>query len=230
MTDFRLKGTGKVLTPGIHAPMQSCNHASMQYHSQSPHSPELERDVSRLVFLNANKNPGIVPLEITQHKVNYYIGSDPGKWQKGISTSKVVLYKDLYKNIDLKIYGNERQIEYDWIVKPGGNPADIRFEYKDVNGTGIDKIGNLFIETKFGELVHKKPVSYQLIDGEKVKIKSGFNEIEKNTYGFKVETYNQNDELIIDPVVSLDYSTYLGGSFYEQVNGIAIDDTGNIYL
>ncbi|MFC2146796.1 SBBP repeat-containing protein, partial [Acidobacteriota bacterium] len=190
----------------------------------------IDRDVSRLVFLNANKNPGIVPLEITQHKVNYYIGSDPGKWQKGISTSKLVLYKDLYKNIDLKVYGNESQIEYDWIVKPGGNPGSIRFEYKNVKGTGIDKNGNLLIETKFGELIHKKPVSYQLLDGEKVEIESGYIEIEKNTYGFKVETYNQNDELIIDPVVSLDYSTYLGGSDYENVNGIAIDDTGNIYL
>jgi hypothetical protein len=26
-------------------------------------------------------------------------------------------------DIDLKVYGIEKQIEYDWIVKPGGNPG-----------------------------------------------------------------------------------------------------------
>jgi hypothetical protein len=71
------------------------------------------------------------------------------------------LYKSLYKNIDLKVYGIEKQIEYDWIVKPGGNPQDIRFEYKNVKGTRLDDEGNLLIETDFGELIHKKPVSYQ---------------------------------------------------------------------
>jgi hypothetical protein len=190
----------------------------------------IERDVSRLVLLKANKNPVIVPLEITQHKVNYYIGSDPGKWQKGISTSKAVLYKDIYKNIDLKVYGNESQVEYDWIVKPGGNPADIRFEYKNVKGARIDKKGNLLIKTKFGELLHKKPVSYQLIDGNTINIESKFKKFGRNKYGFAVQGYDKNKELIIDPVVSLEFSTFLGGSGFERGCGIAIDNSGNIFL
>ena len=52
-------------------------------------------------------------------------------------------------------------IKYDWIVKPGGNPADIRFTYKNTKGTRIDEEGNLVIETEFGELVHKRPGSFQ---------------------------------------------------------------------
>jgi hypothetical protein len=127
----------------------------------SPHSPKFHRDVSRLVFLNANKNPVIVPIEESKFKVNYFIGNDPSKWHCDVHTSKAVLYKNLYKNIDLKVYGIEKQIEYDWIVKPGGNPGDIRFEYKNVKGTRIDNEGNLLIETDFGELIHKKPVAYQ---------------------------------------------------------------------
>ncbi|MGD2088081.1 MAG: SBBP repeat-containing protein [Candidatus Aminicenantes bacterium] len=190
----------------------------------------IERDVSRLVFLEANKNPGIVPLEITQHKVNYYIGNDPGKWQKGISTSKAVLYKDIYKHIDLKVYGNESQVEYDWIVKPGGNPADIRFVYKNVKGTRIDKKGNLFIETKFGKLLHKKPISFQVINGEKVNVESNFKRIGKHTYGFNVHQFSHDYELIIDPVVSLEYSTYLGGSNDELYTRMFVDELGQVHL
>jgi len=190
----------------------------------------IERDVSRLVFLDANKNSVIVPLEITQHKVNYFIGNDPNKWQKGISTSKAVLYKNIYKNIDLKVYGNESQIEYDWIVKPGGNPADIRFEYKNVKGTRIDKKGNLFVRTKFGELLHKKPVSFQEINGEKVNVESDFKRVDKNTYGFRVHQFSKDYELIIDPVVSLEYSTYLGGNNDELYTRMFVDESGQVHL
>jgi hypothetical protein len=189
-----------------------------------------ERDVSRIVFPAAGKNPEIVPVGITQHKVNYYKGKDSSKWQENISTSKAVLYKQLYKNIDLKVYGIEREIEYDWIVKPGGNPGDIRFQYKTVKGTHLDNDGNLVIETKFGELMHKKPVSFQVVEGEKVSVPSEFKEVGKDTYGFKVEKYNRNYELIIDPVVTLEYSTYLGGNNNDTGNGIAIDELGYIYI
>jgi hypothetical protein len=203
----------------------------------SPHSPHstystkfLLRDVSRLIFLNANPKPEIVPVEMTQHKVNYFIGKDPSKWQKGIPTAKAILYKNIYNNIDLKVYGNEKQIEYDWIVKPGGDPADIRFEYKNVKSVGIDNEWNLVIETQFGKLIHKKPVSYQLINGEKVNINSHFESISKNIYGFRIKAYDRNYELIIDPVVSLDYSTFLGGSGDDMGQGIAVDDSGCIYV
>jgi hypothetical protein len=200
------------------------------YLSYSPDSTKIERDVSRLVFLDANKNPEIVPMEITRHKINYYIGSDPTKWQNGISTSGAVLYKDIYNNIDLKVYGNESQIEYDWIVKPGGNPADIRFEYKNAKGSRIDKKGNLFIETNFGELLHKKLVSFQEINGKRVSVESNFKRFDKNTYGFKVHQFSKDYELIIDPVVSLEYSTYLGGSSNELYTRMFVDEFGQVHL
>ncbi len=138
---------------------------------KSPHSSyKTGRDVSRLLFLNANKNPEIVPIDEAKLRVNYFIGNDKSKWNCDIPTSKAVLYKNLYKNIDLKVYGIEKQIEYDWIVKPGGNPGDIRFEYKNVKGTCIDEEGNLLIETDFGELMHKRPVSYQEIRAQRTGV------------------------------------------------------------
>jgi len=170
-----------------------------------------ERDVSRLVFVNANRSPEVVPADDTEHRVNYLKGNDKSKWQTNIQTSGAVLYGELYPNIDLKIYGIEKQIEYDFVVKPGGEVSDISFEYKDVEKTRIDKEGNLVIKTEFGELGQTKPVCYQVIEGERIEIKAEFKKIKNDTYGFKVEEYNKNHELIIDPVV-LVYSTYLGGA------------------
>jgi hypothetical protein len=196
----------------------------------STHPLKTERDVSRLLFVNANKNPEMVALEETRLRVNYFNGNDRSKWQGNIPTSQAVLYKDLYKNIDLKVYGIEKQIEYDWIVKPGGNPGDIRFEYKNVKGTRVDDKGNLLIETGFGELMHKRPDCYQLIGSDRRYVETKFKKNGKNIYGFEVEEYDKQYELIIDPVV-LAYSTYLGGEGDEHYEfGIAVDTIGNAYV
>jgi len=188
------------------------------------------REVSRLVFLGANPNPGIVPVELTRHQVNYYKGNNTAQWHTGIQTSKAVLYKGIYPGIDLKIYGKENQLEYDWIIKPGGNPGDIFFQYWDVKASHLDNKGNLVIKTSLGELVHQKPISYQLIKGKKLDIRSGFKCINKNIYTFTVPDYNRVYELVIDPVVTLEYSTYLGGSSYEYYAAGAVDNTGHIYM
>ncbi len=166
---------------------------------------KVARDVSRLIFLGADKSPEMVPVEEAKLRVNYFIGNDKSKWHCDIPTSMAVLYKNLYKNIDLKVYDLEKQIEYDWIVKSGGDPGDISFEYKNVKGTRIDEEGNLLIETEFGELMHQKPVSYQKRTANSADVGAGlracpkerrdvdvtFKKIAANTYGFEVGAYEK---------------------------------------
>jgi len=195
----------------------------------NPEDVKYDRDVSRLVFVKANRSPEVITVEATEHKVNYLIGNDKSEWRSNIQTSRAVLYKELYPNIDLKVYGMENQIEYDFVVKPGGEVSDIGFGYKDVEKTRIDKEGNLAIKTKFGEIKHAKPACYQVIEGERVEIRAEFKRKEDNTYGFQVKEYNKNYELIIDPLV-LVYSTFLGGSGADSGRSIAVDSTGSIYV
>ncbi len=198
------------------------------------------RDVSRLLFVGANRNPEIVAVEETLHRVNYFIGKDPSKWKKDIVTSKAVLYKDIYPNIDLKIYGIEKEIEYDWIIKPDGDPSDIKFEYKNVKKVSVNKKGDLDIRTRFGTLVHKKPFAYQNINvggvsfspqvkSEFAEIKATFKKTDKNTYGFAIGKYDKKRPLVIDPMV-LVYSTYLGGSSEERGFGITVDSSGSAFI
>jgi hypothetical protein len=190
---------------------------------------KFERDVSRLQFLNANKKNEVAACEPSEHRVSYFVGNDPSQWQADIPTSRAVLYKDLYENIDLKIYGVEKEIEYDWVVRPGGRAEDVCFAYKDVKGTEIDREGNLVIESKFGELKHRKPLSYQIIDGKKAEVGVRFKAMGKNEYGFVVKEYDPNYDLIIDPLV-LVYSTYLGGCSKDYGINVAVDNSGAAYM
>ena len=199
-----------------------------------------KRDVSRLVFLNASRHPEVIPVAETALRVNYFIGNDPAKWHAAVPTSEAVLYKNVFDRIDLKVYGIESRIEYDWIVRPGGDPRDIRFRYENVKGTRMDEAGNLLVETRFGELMHKKPVAYQGVgsgasgegrsgNGTRVSVESAFRKIGENAYGFEVGAYEADLELVIDPVV-LAYSTYLGGGGADMGSGIAVDGSGNVYV
>ncbi|HUU05986.1 MAG TPA: SBBP repeat-containing protein [Patescibacteria group bacterium] len=208
--------------------------------AEKPESRKSERDVSRLIFLNGAKHPQIVAVDESPLKVNYFIGNDPAKWHAAVPTSKAVLYKNIYKNIDLKVYGSEGRIEYDWIVRPGGDPRDIKFEYRNVKGTRLDEEGNLLVETNFGELMHKKPAAFQERVGKpaaekrsgkstRAAVESAFKKIGANAYGFEVGAYQADLELIIDPVV-LAYSSYLGGSGTDNAYGIAVDGSGNAYV
>jgi hypothetical protein len=208
---------------------ESTNGANLAKGRDHLSTSKYARDFSQLIFLDANKNPGVNPLKMTEHKVNHVIGNDPSQWQTDIPTFESVLYKNIYKNIDLKIYGIEKEIEYDWVVRPGGRPEDICFEYKNVKGTRLEREGNLVIAGKFGELRHRKPISYQVIGGRQIELEVEFRQVTKGKYGFRVKQYNQNYNLIIDPLV-LVYSSYLGGSSSEYGSAIAVDSNGSVYV
>ncbi|MCP4213967.1 MAG: hypothetical protein GY765_04880 [bacterium] len=187
------------------------------------------REVSQLNFPGANGNPEVMPLKETPLRVNYFKGNKPGKRHHEVPTFAAVQYTNLYNHIDLKVYGVEQQIEYDWVVRPGGSPADIQMRYGGSGDTRLDAQGNLLIETAGGTLMHKAPICYQETDEGRVAVKAAFERKEHDTYGFTVAAYDRNRELIIDPVV-LAFSSYLGGSGYDTAYALTVNNSGHAFL
>ncbi len=185
--------------------------------------------VSRLIFGGANKNVEVAASDPADYRVSYFYGRDESEWLTDLPTSRSVTYKNLYEGIDLKIYGAERRVEYDWIVKPGGRPDRIRWAYASVLTTSLDREGNLVAETAMGRLVHRRPACYQVIDGRKVDVQAAFRKTGNDEYGFAVGPYDDGRELVIDPVV-LVFSTYLGGGGWDEAFSISIDKTGAVYV
>ena len=197
----------------------------------------LQSEIVKLIPLNANKNPDIIAEGKQEGKVNYFIGNDPKKWKTNVPTYNAVVYREIYKNIDMKFYGNNKQMEYDIIVKPGADPNVVKLSYEGIEGLKVTDDGDLLISLKQGDIVQKKPYIYQEINGKRIEVDGRFEILSQSqdpslqppvAYGFQVASYNKNHPLIIDPV--LVYSTYLGGSGCEDGYDIAVDTSGNAYV
>ncbi len=186
-----------------------------------------------LSFLGANPHPRIEGLSEGTGKVNYFIGNDPTKWVTNLSTYHKVVYKELWPGVDLVFQGETGKIKYEFVVQPEANIQDIRLTYRGSDDLSLDNDGNLQIHTPFGVLLDEKPMSYQLIEGQQITVTSSY-VIEQDDRGKKSFRFSIGDDvnsrfpLVIDPTLA--YSTYLGGSSFDESFGIAIDSSGATYV
>ena len=183
----------------------------------------------RMGLVGAAPAPPVSGIEELPGKANYFIGSDPARWRTNVPTYARVHYREVYPGIDLLYYGNQRQLEYDFVVAPGADPMKIVLSFKGADKLEIDAQGELVLHVTGGVIRQHKPVIYQEIDGIRQEIAGSFVRRGANRVGFKVAAYDRSRPLVIDPLV-LSYSTYLGGANYDSGKGIAVDTNGNAYV
>jgi len=172
---------------------------------------------------------------------NYFIGHDPSQWRIDIPHYRKVRYEGVYPGIDLVYYGNEGQLEYDFLLRPEADPSVIRLALEGADRVEINGDGDLIINAHGGEVRLKKPLVYQEMEGKRVEIEGGYRLhsnppaqtetlTEPRTWvaSFEVASYDREWPLIIDPV--LVYSTYLGGSNMDRAQGIVVDSLGSAYI
>lgn len=182
----------------------------------------------RMKFAGAKSAPRLAGEGELEGKSNYFIGRDPRKWRTGVATYKSVRYYDLYPGIDLLYYGNQRQLEYDFIVAPGADPKAARVSFEGADRLEIDAKGELVIHTEAGEVRQPKPFAYQQSDGVKAEVACRYRLEGRREVAFDLGRYDSGSELVIDPVLS--YDAYLGGSLFDTVAGIAVDAAGSVYV
>ena len=187
-----------------------------------------EVSVLRLKMIGANAAARVEGRDELPGKVNYFIGNDREKWRRNVPTYRKVHYTDVYPGIDIVYYGNQRELEYDFVIAAGANPKLIRFSVEGAERIRLDKKGNLRLALKHGEVQLNKPFIYQLTDkGSRHEVKGSY-VIKGKEIRFNVRGADSSKPLVIDPVLS--YSTFLGGTSIDQAFGIAVDAQGSAYI
>lgn len=196
------------------------------------HTPFL---VWNMKFISPDPNLQIEGKSGKQSVYSYLWGNDPSKWIIHPQSFQSVNYNHLYKNIDLKYYGNGSHLEYDFVLHKGSNIKDIKVFYEGANKLYINSKEDLEISTPWNTQIQKAPVAWQLINDIKIPVKVNYILINDSTFGFTVrESYNKNYDLIIDPLFEMVWSSYtniLGVS--NNMNycfASNMDNNGNVYL
>ncbi|HEV2799546.1 MAG TPA: SBBP repeat-containing protein [Pyrinomonadaceae bacterium] len=186
--------------------------------------------VLRMKLVGADEGAHAEGLGELAGKVNYFSGNDPAKWRANVPTFGRVRYSEVYPGIDVVYYGNQRQLEYDFVVAPGADARAVSLKFVGADKVAVDEGGDLLL-TVDGDIIRQlKPVVYQeeAASGERRTIESGYALQPDGRVGFHLGDYDAERPLVIDPVIA--YSTYLGGSGTDEGRDIAVDAAGNAYV
>lgn len=196
----------------------------------------------RIRFVDANSNVTITGQQQLPGIVNYFRGGDDRtQWWTDIVTFQEVLYRNLWNNIDLRLYSVNGAVQYDFIVHAGGDVNAIQLEVIDAAEALIDSSGRLVIrsyddqgQVAVDSFYHSAPRAYQRnSDGSLTAVRTEFVGALPNTYGLTVSAYDSTRDLIIDPYL---FGSFIGGTAADvagsDVSGrsIALDSFGNIYV
>jgi hypothetical protein len=188
---------------------------------------KVETAAIRMKLVGANENAPIAAENELPGHSNYFIGNDRSKWHAGVKQYARVSYKQVYPGVNLAFHGQQKQLEFDFIVAPGADPKSIHFDVTGAKKISTDSTGNLVLSSAAGDVVLHKPVTYQSRENARQAVDSRF-VVAKNTVSFEVGKYDRSRELVIDPSVS--YATFLGGAAEDDAYAIAVDGSGAAYV
>ncbi|MFO1321692.1 MAG: DUF4347 domain-containing protein [Burkholderiales bacterium] len=162
---------------------------------------------------------------------SHYLVGEQANWHTDVANFGAVRYADVYDGIDVRYYGTDRQLEYDFLVAAGANPDDIALAIDGATSVALSATGDLVLtlDDAGRTMVFEAPVTYQLAaDGTREHVDSAYVIRDDGTVGFSLGAYDRTRALVIDPVLS--YATYLGGTGLESGEGSTVDSSGNLYV
>ena len=146
------------------------------------------------------------------------------QWHTGIANYARVRYQSVYPGIDVVYYGNQNQLEYDFVLAPGANPDAIRLNFRGDVHVSLTPAGDLALDSNGTQILQKAPVIYQ----DNRRIKGRYTLLAHNQVGFRLDRYDRTRPLVIDPI--LVYCTYMGSSGTDRVTAMKMGPNGLLYV
>lgn len=189
-------------------------------------SPTLKLHAYAIDFIGSNTNPTISSADAAEDYANFFLGKTSTKWSSNVHHYKTISVAELYNHIDAVYSGGSQSIKYNFIVKPNGNPSDIKIHYSGIDDIRLVK-NELHISTSVSESIEQKPFVFQIINGDTVEIPSKY-VLHKDVVSFKLlKNYDHSKDLIIDPL--LVFAAQSGSTADNFGMTATYDAHGNLY-
>ena len=103
-----------------------------------------------MTLVNANPESQAAGHDALPGKSNYFIGNDPAKWRTNIPAYAKVKFEGVYPGVDLVYYGNQGQLEYDFVVAPGADPRLVTLAIEGAAPAVVGKLVEVVPPVKIG--------------------------------------------------------------------------------
>ena len=151
----------------------------------------------RVALEDSNPAPKVVGLDELPMKTREVAG----KRARRTARYAKAQFQQVYPGIDVVYRGSQGRLEYDFAIAPHANPNKIRLAFRGVDGLGLDDHGNLVLRAEEHSIRQSTPTVYQVIEGKRRDVASGYVLLGDNEVGFELGAYNKEYPLMIDPVL-----------------------------
>lgn len=195
-------------------------------HGEIKTPPKLNYHAYKMIFVNSLQAE-LSESKSQSHYYNYFLGNDSSRWKGNIHPALAIDYKGLYKGIDMHLSSEYKDLKYDFIVAPNADASQIKLRFEGLNKLNIIKDGSLVLYTSVGEVKELKPVVYQYINDQRVKVACKY-KLNNNVVSFEFPNdYDHNNTLVIDPTVV--FCTFSGSISDNWGFTATYDAAGNMY-
>ncbi|MFZ5432715.1 MAG: hypothetical protein ACOZB3_02975, partial [Calditrichota bacterium] len=176
-------------------------------------------------LVGAHEHYELIPEDTLTSYSNYFKGKDQSQWKSRVPNYGTVVAKEVWPGIDVEYKADPRGVETLFHVKPGADVSRIVVQYDGLDAPlRMDSEGNLVLITSVGNLFEQAPFAYQITNRRQASIRVQYRLLGIDRYGLVCDEYNRSIELVIDPLV---YSTFIAGSFRDEVFDMTKDSLGN---
>jgi hypothetical protein len=174
-----------------------------------------------VTLIGANPDAKIISAEKQEYYENYYQSQSDNGFT--VHSFNKIIYKNVYPGIDWVLYVKDNNVEYDFVVRPGGDAANIKLAYEGASKLSVNEDGSISAETPMGIVKEKKPFAYET--GSHKEVASSF-KLQNNIVSF--ETGDYRGSLTIDPYLL--WSTYFGGANEDVATSVKTIAGGLTYV
>lgn len=202
-------------------------HGTSQVVTEARIAPKtMNGHLMEMEFLGGNQTKNFQAQDESSNIYNFFEGSDPSKWKSNVKAYNEILIKDVYPDIDFRLYSIDQSLKYEYIVAPSANVSHIKMKYAGMSQLKLAD-QQLHFETSVNTFKEFNPFSFQVENGRKKEVSSDF-KLENSVVSFNVsQNYDKSQALIIDP--ELVFSTYSGSSSDNWSHTATYDSEGNLY-
>ena len=175
-------------------------------------------------LVGANRNVNLRGEGVLPGVTNFFTAAAGPDGITGVRSFSTIVYENVYPNIDLVLKARGKGMKAEFIVRPGGDPSQIRLRVSNADGLELTSEGGYRIRTALGVITEDAPYSFLRTASGEQEVAVRFR-LDGDVIAFDVPSYDHSQTLVIDP--GRDWSTFHGGNAEDVGTGIAVQRSFN---